>query len=121
MDFGPPVVAKYQFLCLFDSWVADRDMVVTTGNDLSSYRLVSGNVNSFVVDQESVFFRDSAFVVKGVCDSLVPLGVIASCTLDAFERFVEGRHHECLEVFGLEDDDLLVVVLSLIMVCMTGE
>ena len=99
MDFGPPVVTKYEFLGLLDSWVSNRDVVVATGDDLSSYFLVSGDVDSFVVNQESAFFRDSVFVVKGVGNSLVPLGWVMGDALDAFKGFIDGGHDECLEVF----------------------
>ena len=60
-------------------------------------------------------------MVQGVGDSLVPFGGITGSAFDAFEGFVDGGHDERLEVFGFKDDDFLIIILSLVMVCAARE
>ena len=96
-------------------------MVVAVGDDFSSYGMVAGDVDSLIIVEDSVDFLDAAFVVQGIRDLLVPLGGVVDSALDALQGFIDSGHDECPEVFGFKDDDFLIIVLSLVVVCMARE
>ncbi len=51
----------------------------------------------------------------------VPEFLLSSCFLDLLVYRVGCGHDECSEVFGLKDDYVVVIFLSLVMVIVSGQ
>ncbi len=56
-------------------------------------------------------------MVEGCRDVLVPSVVVEHGLLDFVMNFLDCRHDHCLEVFWFEDDNLIVVLLPLFVIC----
>ncbi len=74
------------------------------------------DVDASIVLQESPFAGDSSFMSERGFDTFIPKLLLSSGFLDLRMNFVGHGHNECLEVRGLEDDDVTVIILSLVMV-----
>ncbi len=90
-------------------------------NDLTLEGGFSGDVNASVVLQEPAFVGDSSFVIEGSFDPLIPQFLLSSGILNFGMYFVGRGHYECPEMCGLEDDNVPVVILSLVVVVAVGQ
>ncbi len=79
------------------------------------------DVDASVVLQESSFARDSSFVSEGGLDTFVPQLFLSSGFLDLCVYFVGRGHDERPEMRGLKNDDVSVVVLSLVVIIAAGQ
>ena len=89
-------------------------------DDLASEHVISWNIDSSIIEQESILFGNSTFVSKGVGNSLIPELLSVEGVLDLLVHLSDSWHDEGVEVVGLENDDVIVVSLSLVMVVMEG-
>ncbi len=86
------------------------------GDDFASERVVAWYINVSVVLQESSFLGDSPFVSEGGLYPLIPQLLLSSGLLNLRVYFVGHGHDEGLEMCGLKDHDVSVIVLALIVV-----
>ncbi len=56
-------------------------------------------------------------MVEGCRDILVPSVVVEHSILDLGLYLFYGGHDHCLEVFGFENHDLVVILFALFMIC----
>ncbi len=121
LDLGPPEFAEYEFLHLLDSWVAGSDVVMTPGDDLASQGGFSGDVHASVIVEESSLMGYSSFVREGGGDASIPELFLSGDFFNLSGDGVSGGHYESPEVFCLEDDDIVVVLLPLVVVLASGQ
>ena len=60
-------------------------------------------------------------MVEGCGDIFVPSVVVERGLLDFGMNFLNCGHDHCLEVFGFEDYNLIIVLLALFMICSSTE
>ncbi len=60
-------------------------------------------------------------MVEGCRDILVPSVVVKHGLFDFSMNFLDCRHDHCPEVFRFEDDNFIVVLLSLLMICSSAK
>ncbi len=60
-------------------------------------------------------------MVEGRRDVLIPSVVVKRGLLDFGVDFLDCWHDQCLEMFWFEDDNLIIVLLPLFMICSVTE
>ncbi len=60
-------------------------------------------------------------MVEGCSDVLVPSVVVKCGLLDFGMNFLDCQHDQCPEVLWFEDDNLIVVLLPLFVICSATE
>ncbi len=101
--------------------MAGGDVVMASGNDLASKGGFSWDVHSSIVVEEAVLFGDASVVSEGGGDADIPKLFLSGYFFDLSMHQVGGWHDECSEVRWLEDDDVVVISLSLVVVVVSGQ
>ncbi len=101
--------------------MAGSDMVVTSGNDFSSERGFSWNVDSPVIVKESVLLGDASVMSERVGDASVPELFLSGSFFNVLVGQVGGWHDEGSEMRWLKDDDVAVILLPLVVVVTSGQ
>ena len=91
-------------------------MVMTLHDYFPLQPVILGDIYSSVVEEESSFFSDASLMSEGICDSLVPGVFLSESVPDLVMEFSDGWHDKGSKMLGLEDDQVLIVLLSLVMV-----
>ncbi len=78
--------------------------------------MVLGNIDTVIVVDYSVIYLHPLIMVERHGDILVPLVVVEHGLLDLGMNFLYCQHDHCLEVFGFEDCNLIIVLLSLLVI-----
>ncbi len=83
--------------------------------------MVSWNVDSAIVPDETIIHFHAAIMVKGAGDCVVPEVCVPSGGSHILVGLVDGGHDHRPEVLWGQDDYLIVIVLPLIMICSSRE
>ncbi len=79
--------------------------------------MILGNIDTVIVIDQTVIHLHSSVMVERHRDVLVP-SVVVECSLFDFDmNFLNYQHDHCLEVFWFEDNNFIVVLLPLFMIC----
>ncbi len=79
--------------------------------------MISGNVDSAIIVDQSVFYCHSSIVIEGTRYVLVPQVVVKRSMFDlGLYLFYHGHDHGP-EMFGFEDYDFIIIIFALFMVC----
>ncbi len=89
---------------------------MTSGNDLASEGGFSQDIYTSVVVEKSVFLGYSSVMGEGCSDSCIPEFSLSGRFFDLSVYEVGRGHHECSEMFCLEDDDVVIIFLALVVV-----
>ncbi len=92
-------------------------MVMRCCDNFPSQRMILGNIDMVIVIDQTVIYLHSSIVVEGCRDVLVPLVVVERGLLDFGVNFLNCQHDHCPEVFWFEDDNLIIVLLPLFVIC----
>ncbi len=92
-------------------------MVVGSGDDLSMKHMISRDVNSAIVPDESVIHLHAAVMIEGSNNGVIPEVNVSGGSFYASVGFFDGWHDHGFEMFWGQDYYLVVVVLSLGVVC----
>ncbi len=92
-------------------------MVVGSGNDFSTKRMVSRDIDSAIIPDESVIHFHAAVVIEGSGNGVIPEVNVSGGCFYASMGFFNGRHDHGFEMFWGQDYYLVIVVLSLVVVC----
>ena len=68
-------------------------MVMTLGDDFPSQGMVPGDIDSSVIDEESMFFCDPLFMGEGVGNPLIP-EFFSSESVPYFVMSFAGHQHD---------------------------
>ncbi len=79
--------------------------------------MISWNVNSAIVPNETSVHFHAAIVIEGTSDRVIPEVNISGSSFYALMGFFHGGHDHCSEMLQGQDYYLVVVVLPLIVVC----
>ncbi len=79
--------------------------------------MILGNIDTAIVVDQTVIYLHPSIMVEGRRDVLVPSVVVKRGLLDFSMNFLGCWHDHCPEVFWFEDDNLIVVLLSLLVIC----
>ncbi|SJK99890.1 uncharacterized protein ARMOST_03201 [Armillaria ostoyae] len=91
-------------------------MIVALSNDLSVEGIMMGYVDSSTVMEDPLIKGNPSLMFKGASNALIPEFSLSGCVFDLSMDFSSGGHDESLEVFGLQDDYIVAVILALVMV-----
>ncbi len=94
-------------------------MIMGSGDDLSMKCMVSRNVNSAIVPDESVIHLHTAVVIEGPSNGVIPKVNVSGGCLYASMGLFNGQHDHSFEMFWGQDYYLVIVVLSLVMICLS--
>ncbi len=83
--------------------------------------MISWNVNSAVVPDEAVVHFHSAVMVERSGDRVVPKVCIPGGNFHVLVGLLDGGHDHRSEVFWGQDNYLVVIILSLIVICSSRE
>ncbi len=93
---------------------------MASGNDLSSERCFSQNIDSSIVIEKPFLSGYSSVMSEGGGDADVPELFLSGDFFDLSMYGVGGGHYQRSEVFCLEDDNVIVVLLALIVIVTSG-
>ncbi len=96
-------------------------MVVRSSNDFSTEGMISWDVNSAVVPDETIVHFHAAIMVERASDGAIPEVCISGSGPHIPVGLFNGGHDHCSEVLWRQDYDLVVVVLPLIVICSLRE
>ncbi len=96
-------------------------MIMRLSDDLSMKCMVTGNVDPAVVPDETIIHLHAAVMVEGASDGVIPEINIPGGSFYALMGFLYGWHDHGSDVFWQQNYYLVVVILSLIVVCLSGE
>ncbi len=90
-------------------------------NDFSSQRMISGDIDSVIIVDQSVLHLHSLIMVEGSEDVLVPWLVVKHSTFDLALCLFDCGHDHCPEVLGFENYNFIVILFALFVVCTSAE
>ncbi len=83
--------------------------------------MVLGNIDTVIIIDYSIIYLHPSIMVERCRDILVPSVVVEHGLFDFGMNFLYCRHGHCPEVFGFEDGNFIVVLLSLFMICSSAQ
>ncbi len=105
-----------KFLSLRDAGVPGGDVVMELGYDFPMKCVIPGDINASIIVYESSNEFHASIMVDWSENIFIPGWYRAGCFLDLFMGFGESGHDHGPEMFGVENNDFVIVVFSLAMV-----
>ncbi len=112
----PPVLPKYELFCFINSQVSNENMIMTLRDDFPLEGVLPWDIDVSVVLEKSSPLSDPSFMVKRSHYPFVPQLLLLSRFLNTLMHLVHSGHDEGSEMFCLEYDDIIIVLLALVMI-----